>query len=100
MVESSTVVAKGADRPITGRGVDALRCAGRSRSMPDWQSRKHLEDHFADQGREVGARTAGEYDSSARALIVGDDVVEFAYEDWETNLTCLGIFGHTEGRGP
>ena len=65
--------------------------------MPKWQSRKHLEDHFADHGGEVGARTVEEYDASARALLGRDDVTVFAYEDWETNFTRVGIFDANSG---
>ena len=60
--------------------------------MPDWQSRRHLEDHFAKHGREVGAQTVAEYDSSARALIHRDDVITFSYQDRVTGLTRVGIY--------
>lgn len=60
--------------------------------MPEWQSRGHLEDHFAKHGREVGARTVEEYDSSARGLIHRDDVIIFSYQDRVTGLTRVGIY--------
>ena len=60
--------------------------------MPEWQSRKHLEDHFADHGREVGARTVEEYDASAPALVARDDVLLFWFVDEETGLDQVGLY--------
>jgi hypothetical protein len=65
---------------------------GRPSTMPEWQSRRHLEDHFAEHGREVGARTIDEYDASARALITRDDVLIFGFVDDETGLDRVGLY--------
>lgn len=58
--------------------------------MPDWQSRGHLEDHFAKHGRGVGARTIAEYDSSARTTMRFGTI--FSYEDRKTGLTRVGVY--------
>ena len=59
--------------------------------MPEWQSREHLEGHFADHGREVGARTVEEYDASARAVVARADMI-FSYEDPTTGLLRVGCY--------
>lgn len=66
--------------------------------MPEWQSRKHLEDHFADHGREVGARTVDEYDASARAMIARDDILIFGFVDDTTGLNRVGLYDEETGR--
>ena len=58
--------------------------------MPDWQSRGHLEDHFAKHGRGVGARPVAEYDSSARTTLALGTI--FSYEDTKTGLTRVGVY--------
>ncbi len=50
----------------------------------EWRSARHLADHFAKHGREVGAATPEEYDVRARALLTRDDTFTFGYEDWTT----------------
>lgn len=60
--------------------------------MPEWQSAKHLEDHFADHGREVGARTIEEYAAGARALIERDDVLVFGFVDDTSGLDRVGLY--------
>ena len=56
--------------------------------MPDWQSRRHLADHFAKHGRGVGARTVAEYDFSTRDTLARGNI--FSYEDRKTGLTRVG----------
>ena len=63
---------------------------------PEWQSRTHLEDHFADHGREVGARTVEEYDASARAVVARADMI-FSYEDPTTGLIRVGSYESETG---
>ncbi len=59
--------------------------------MLDWQSSRHLEDHFADHGRDVGARTIEEYDASARATLARSDII-FSYDDPTTGLRRVGCY--------
>jgi hypothetical protein len=60
--------------------------------MPDWQSRRHLEDHVGDHGHEVGAQTVEGYDASTRTLIAWDDVQGFGFIDDTTGLDRVGVY--------
>jgi hypothetical protein len=61
-----------------------------------WQSRAHLEDHFAKHGVEVGTQTVEEYDASARAVLARADII-FGYDDPETGLRRVGHYDSATG---
>ncbi len=63
----------------------------------EWQSRKHLEDHFDQHGHGVGTSTAEQYDASARALLVHPNSIDFRYVDRTTDLTRVGVYDPQSG---
>jgi len=64
--------------------------------MAEWQSPKHLSDHFEKHGRAVGARTVEEYDASARAILARDDAIVVSYEDRSTGLRRVGVYDESD----
>ncbi len=63
----------------------------------EWQSRKHLEDHFEQHGHEVGASSVEDYDASAHAVLVSPTSHEFTYRDRTTDELRVGVYDPVSG---
>ena len=64
--------------------------------MHEWQSPRHLADHFRKHGRRMGLRTVEEFDASARATIAKGTI--FGYEDDRTGEWRIGCYDRATGR--
>lgn len=64
--------------------------------MADWRSVEQLKDHFAQHGREMGFRTADEYDASVQETL--STGVYFTYFEPAENAQRIGCFNHTTGK--
>jgi hypothetical protein len=63
--------------------------------MADWQSARHLTDHFGRHGRKMGHRTIAEYDAAARAAL--NDGTYFEFVDPTTGEPRIGCFDRPTG---
>ncbi len=63
--------------------------------MYEWESREHLDDHFADHGPEVGAGTLEDFDASAQRTVARGTI--FSYEDRGTGEPRIGHYDRATG---
>jgi hypothetical protein len=61
-----------------------------------WKAAEHLEDHYADHRRELGARSIEDFDASAQETIALG--IRFTYRDRTTGLRHTGYFHRETSR--
>ena len=96
MIESSMAATSDTGRLFGAAALARYDAPRRPGTMPEWQSRQHLEDHFDRHGHEVGVRTIEEYDARARAVIARADMI-FSYEAHTTGEARVGSFDSQSG---